>query len=65
MRKYVAYLVVHHVNGDRAGQTIVFKALGMRDALVHAETAALALGGAEIVAVWQTSHGDFRLKRRD
>lgn len=62
MRKYAAYLVVRHDNGDRAGQTAVFRACGMHDALVHAETAARALGRAEVVAVWQASHGDFRTK---
>lgn len=62
MKKYAAYLVVHHSSGDKVGQTVVFKALGMHDALVHAETTALTLGGAEIVAVWQASRGDFRVK---
>jgi hypothetical protein len=62
VKKYAAYLVVHHDSGDKVGQTIVFKACGMHDALAHAETTALTLGGAEIVAMWQASRGDFRVK---
>ena len=62
MKKYAVHLVAHHGNGDRVGQTIVFGACGIHGALVHAETTALALGGAEIAAVWQASRGHFRTK---
>ena len=47
MKKYAVHLVAHH---------------GIHGALVHAETTALALGGAEIAAVWQASRGHFRTK---